>query len=264
MMKLKMYLRGLGIGMLVAAMVLGFGGNKKSMSDEEIIARAIQLGMVENRKLAETKQSESQDDVPSSGETSDALDPEAGSKDGSAVDEVGVDTSGTNETVNGSEESAAHESGSQANKSSTGSSETDETQESSQSPSGSRPDGDKNSQSSSQSNSAANESNGSAQSSAANKENQGASESKGVADDQSSTASKSEAAGEKVTITVKRGDNSLTVSKSLAAAGLISDAGDYDKYLCNEGFSKNISVGTYEILMGTSQEEIAKIITKKK
>ena len=47
-MKLKIYLRGLGIGIAVTALILGISySNKKEMSDAEIIARAKELGMVE-------------------------------------------------------------------------------------------------------------------------------------------------------------------------------------------------------------------------
>lgn len=47
-MKLKYYLRGLGIGILVSTVILmiSFSGHKADLSDEEIIARAQALGMV--------------------------------------------------------------------------------------------------------------------------------------------------------------------------------------------------------------------------
>ncbi len=45
-MKLKYYLRGLGIGILVTALIMGTTGGKK-LTDEEIKAKAMQLGMVE-------------------------------------------------------------------------------------------------------------------------------------------------------------------------------------------------------------------------
>lgn len=63
-----------------------------------------------------------------------------------------------------------------------------------------------------------------------------------------------------ITIQIKSGANSYTVSKDLAAAGLVEDARAYDTFLCNNGYSKKIHVGTYEILPGTSEEEIAKMI----
>lgn len=47
-MKLKYYLRGLGIGIIVTTIILmiSFSGRKEEISDEEVIARATQLGMV--------------------------------------------------------------------------------------------------------------------------------------------------------------------------------------------------------------------------
>ncbi len=48
-MNLKYYLRGMGIGIILTAIVMGFalGGRKAALSDEEIITRARALGMVE-------------------------------------------------------------------------------------------------------------------------------------------------------------------------------------------------------------------------
>lgn len=53
-MKLKYYLRGLGIGIAVTAFVLALaGGGKESLTDEEIKARAKELGMVESVTLSQ-------------------------------------------------------------------------------------------------------------------------------------------------------------------------------------------------------------------
>ena len=48
-MRLKYYLRGLGLGIIFAViiMMIGFHDNKQSMSDTEIIEKAKTLGMVE-------------------------------------------------------------------------------------------------------------------------------------------------------------------------------------------------------------------------
>ena len=57
-MKLKYYLRGLGLGMIVTALILTIaGGGDGSLSDEEIKRRAAKLGMVESSSLtlAETQ-----------------------------------------------------------------------------------------------------------------------------------------------------------------------------------------------------------------
>lgn len=51
-MKLKYYLRGLGIGIVVTAIIMTVAlGNKQPMTDEEVIARAKELGMIENTLL---------------------------------------------------------------------------------------------------------------------------------------------------------------------------------------------------------------------
>lgn len=62
-MKLKYYLRGLGIGIIVTTIVLAISFSQKEveLSDEEIIARATQLGMVmqeEETDTANTTQTE--------------------------------------------------------------------------------------------------------------------------------------------------------------------------------------------------------------
>ena len=53
-MKLKYYLRGLGIGIVVTAIIMTVAfGNKQPMTDEEVIKRAKELGMIENSVLVD-------------------------------------------------------------------------------------------------------------------------------------------------------------------------------------------------------------------
>lgn len=53
-MRLKYYLKGLGIGMIIAALLMGIAGREPSaMTDEEIKIRAKELGMVEQKTLAD-------------------------------------------------------------------------------------------------------------------------------------------------------------------------------------------------------------------
>lgn len=52
-MERKYYLRGLGLGIAMTAVIMGVAlSGKKTMTDEEIIARAKELGMVENTVLS--------------------------------------------------------------------------------------------------------------------------------------------------------------------------------------------------------------------
>ncbi|MBQ1527318.1 MAG: hypothetical protein IIZ75_09305, partial [Lachnospiraceae bacterium] len=64
-MGLRLYLRGLGIGIVVTALLMGYTlGGKKELSDAEIISRAESLGMVEESKvLVQPQEKEEQDDV---------------------------------------------------------------------------------------------------------------------------------------------------------------------------------------------------------
>lgn len=56
-MKLKYYLRGLGIGLMVTATICMLGGAGKAViTDDEVIARAEQLGMIQNPVLSQLPQ----------------------------------------------------------------------------------------------------------------------------------------------------------------------------------------------------------------
>ena len=70
--------------------------------------------------------------------------------------------------------------------------------------------------------------------------------------------------GTDISITVSAGSGSRTVCNRLEEAGVIDDAAEFDKYLCDQGYSKRICVGTFEIPADASWEEIAKIITRSK
>lgn len=66
-MNLKYYLRGLGIGIIVTALIMGIvtGGKGRSLSDEEIIKRAEQLGMtMEGEVLSEAMPEVEEEEAP--------------------------------------------------------------------------------------------------------------------------------------------------------------------------------------------------------
>ena len=70
--------------------------------------------------------------------------------------------------------------------------------------------------------------------------------------------------GKDISVTVSAGSGSRTVCNRLEEVGVITDAAEFDKYLCDQGYSKRICVGTFEIPADASWEEIAKIITRSK
>ena len=74
-MRLKYYLRGLGLGIIFAViiMMIGFHDNKQSMSDTEIIEKAKTLGMVEEKNISGTVADEyNSEKIDSSATNSDA------------------------------------------------------------------------------------------------------------------------------------------------------------------------------------------------
>ena len=73
-----------------------------------------------------------------------------------------------------------------------------------------------------------------------------------------------EPAGETVTLVINRGESSVTVSKNLQVLGLVEDYKAYDRFLCDNGYDHSISTGTYEIPVDATDEDIARIITKKR
>ena len=79
-MKLKYYLRGIGIGMIVTALLFIIGASRSNqMSDTEIIARAKELGLVEKTVLREPSSTEeaSKEEVDSDEEISENMSQES-------------------------------------------------------------------------------------------------------------------------------------------------------------------------------------------
>lgn len=202
-MKLKYYLRGLGIGIAVTAFLMGaVPGGKETLSDAQIKERAAQLGMVEesSRTLSQVNTASSQD---SSGE------------------EFWEENLGEQETETPGQQPIERPS-------------KDKEQE---------PETKPKEQSA--------------------EEAAQASQAEGQTFVSDGDTSVSDKTAEAVLITVDRGDSSESVSRSLEEAGLVEDAGSFDQYLCSNGYAKRICVGTYKIPVGTSEKEIAEIITRK-
>lgn len=87
-MKLKYYLRGLGIGILITTVILSLAGiGRKNMTDEEVVKRAKELGMVESTLLSDLPDQTKAEEVrPTEPETS--LQPETSEQESSAEPET--------------------------------------------------------------------------------------------------------------------------------------------------------------------------------
>ena len=187
-MKLKYYLRGLGIGILVTIVIVAISGaGKKTMTDEEIKNRARELGMVESTVLSDIQNKE---------------------PEGTETPKPSTEPEGT-ETPKPSTEPE----GTETPKPSTEPEKTETPKPS-------------------------------------------------IEPEKTPIAEASDR--ETITIVISNGESSVTVSKTLEAMGLIENASDYDKYLCENGYDKKIRTGTYEVPTDASEEEIAKIITRSK
>lgn len=191
-MKLKYYLRGLAVGVILTTIILSIANSgNKPLTDNEIRKRALELGMVEGGSVKLTDMVESNEESNESYNTSIAVE----SKEESGSEGKTADSAATT----GLEASSGNENESITQ---TASTETSEGAETPSEPPAS------------------------------------------------------------ITITIKSGDSSYTVSKALASAGLVEDAVEFDNYLCDNGYSRTIRTGTYEITSDMTYEEIAKKIAR--
>ena len=65
-----------------------------------------------------------------------------------------------------------------------------------------------------------------------------------------------------VDITINPGEGSYTISSKLEQSGLIDDASEYDAYLCDNGYHTKLRAGVHKIPMGSTREEIAKLLCR--
>lgn len=208
-MKLKYYLRGLAVGILVTTVLLMVAGrgHKTAMSDNEIIARAKQLGMVMDKSQTGSKedlfskdsQKENTENTEDSGQvpvtktdTSTGDDMNAQNTDGSNVQtQPGADTS---------QQDGQTDPNVQQN--------TDAAQQSAD----------------------------------------------------NGQAAGSQDAPQYVEVIVSPGEYCRAVSEDLASKGLVSDSESFRKYMFEIKQDELISSGVYQIPVGASYEEIAKIL----
>ena len=62
---------------------------------------------------------------------------------------------------------------------------------------------------------------------------------------------------------INKGEDSYTIAQHLESAGYISDARAFDTFLCQNGYDRKLSAGTYNITSGISEAELAKLLVKK-
>lgn len=229
-MELKFYLRGLGLGIIITAVILGMTlSRKQTMTDEQVRQRARELGMIENSVLADESEEDVEDvsvEIVESGqEASDTedidrieqirADADAAGLDSDAEDEENNEDTANNDMEEADSDEADTESDIQDADRDVASSGTEDDRET------------------------------------------------GVTEDTTSDTAKNKVVvpGGKVSITINSGEGSGTVSRKLAEAGIVSSASGYDDFLCANGYDKRLRAGTFRIPTDASDEQIARIIT---
>lgn len=260
-MNLKYYLRGLGLGIVMAAIALGItaSGKKATLTEEEIIAKAKDLGMVEEEELekqleaarAETEQRVKEEaaaeyaaagyDNGIQGMTDETKDGEA---DGLSVSrEEGQETEDSKEQgEQQGEESGQEAAGEEGKGIADGNGEADNESGSNAEENGNRDIG-------SPGQAAQNDGNNS-------REQQADAESDGMTE-------RGMAEGEKQTVfIVKKGESPYSIGKRMEEEGLLPKDAGFDRYLVDHGYDTKVVAAEYEIPADADMDTIAKIITK--
>ena len=215
-MKLKYYLRGLAVGILVTTIILAisFSQTKRELSDQEVINRAKQLGMVmaDSGKIEDYREdTQTETGQSEQGETEENVtgDTQNGAEDNEGVTGDNGTVTGDNGTVTGDNGTVPGDIGTVAG------------------------------------------------------DNEG-----GIGDNEGGTGDNgtgkedagSDTEGKMVTFVISKGQFGRQISESLKKEGLVDDAEAFMKYLGETGKSEEILPGTYEIPMGSTYEEIVKIL----
>ena len=216
-MKLKFYLRGIGLGIIVAvALCISAGMKNDQISDEEIIKRAEALGM-----------------VPSSETLNESVDEAI--RDGLETEEMTEnDASGDAAAVKVNEDIPA--------------TEPDETEV--------NPDEADNSNFDETPPAAGSDGTATPKVTPTLTKEVTPAPTKEADKDTNDTENDTEY----ITVVVERGSGSDAVARKIEAAGLVANASEFDRYLCNNGYDKRISAGNHKIPINAREEEIAKIL----
>ena len=216
-MKLKFYLRGIGLGIIVAvALCISAGMKNDQISDEEIIKRAEALGMVPSSETL----NESVDEAIRDGLETEEMTENDASGDATAVK--------VNEDIPATEPDET-----EVNPDEADNSNFDETPPAAGSDGAATP----------------------KVTPTLTKEVTPA-----PTKEPDKDTNDTENDTEYITVVVERGSGSDTVARKIEAAGLVANASEFDRYLCNNGYDKRISAGNHKIPINAREEEIAKIL----
>lgn len=230
-MKLKYYLRGIGIGVILTAIVMGFalGGRKTTMSDAEVIERAKELGMTDGGVLSDTVNEGDEVEESNTSSSDQALD-EAGKEISKEIDEAFASANESASFLASKEEEGKDK---EAKEEKT---VTEASTESSK------------------------EVNNPTEANKTDKEDK----KEEVAKAQEETEPVQETDKPKetaTTVTIPGGKSSDAVAQILYEAGVIDNAVSFNRYLIDKGLDRIIRSGTKTFPAGSTYEDVANIIT---
>lgn len=276
-MKLKMYLIGLGMGVIVTAIIMGIAlsGKTREMTDEEILARARQLGMVESSRLTEVTGNGQNAYLLSQNQTADTsaagntISQTQGENNPSSLVISGEDVPET-ETQDGAGEDGANDTqdpaqtpaadtGTVAGASADASAQTGAGQGNQGAQGTQAVAGVQNSSAEARAASSQQSAGGGASSSA-----QAASSTEqprgGQATAQAASSTEQQVTGS-IVVTIPDAANSEDICALLETAGVIDNATAFNNYLIQNGRDRYISTGAKLIPRGSSYEDVSRILT---
>lgn len=227
-MKLKSYLRGLGIGIIVTTIILviAFNGRNKTMTDADVIARAKALGMVETSMYGN---GEKQEGIPD-GETNEV------EISGEGMLSVEDDTKSEETTSESDIESVS------------GIEVTDETETTTEE--ATTPEEITSQEVTFE------------EVTFEEATSQEETTSKESVSQEETTKTTETSTGEEIVLVFENITSATKASNILYEAGVIQNIESFNSYLSEQGLATKICEGTFTFRKGMSFEEIAKIITK--
>ncbi len=264
-MRFKYYLRGAGIGVIVATLVLSIAFLfHDNISDEEVIRRAMKLGMIMQENAGGTLANPS-----APGDSSADVENDADGSDGTGADQdpltdpddVDGDTDG-NAGDDGSDRPDGNADGDGDDSVDVASGENGD-DNADRTPDDASGNGDSNANGTSGSN--ANDAAGSSGSDKKPSDNEAGNPDKkpsdsGKGDSADKPSDKNEA--DEVEIVIASGDVSRMVSAKVFEAGLVDNADEFNSYLGDHDYDNMLQPGTYKIKKGSSFRQIARILTR--
>lgn len=252
-MNIRNYLKGIGVGIIVASLVLIIAGkfNNKAMSDEDVIKRAKELGMVESTTLT---QPSANNGLANTSDTQVVSDDKSTVTDDSNESKDSTDIADDKSLTSTDNANNSKDSNGNADNKTVNASDTD-----SKSNSDSKTTDDKTANTSDSDSKTSDDKSTDTTSNNADK-NTSDNNSSNVDNKTSNVTDKTVKSTDTVSVEVKSGMSSESAAAAVKDAGLVDDDIEFNKYLCANGYDKRLRVGQYDIPKGSDFDTIAKYL----